>query len=143
MGDDLADLLLADEGALDALRDVGVAGQQQHVALADQLLGAGLIEDDAAVGEAVDGVRGTRRDVGLDDTGDDVDRRALRGDDEVHADGAGLLGDAGDALLDVAGGHHHQVVELVDDDDDVRRDVRTRGPMPGSGFSSPRSYAAL
>ena len=45
----------------------------------------------------------------------------LRGDDEVDADGARLLGDAGDALLDVAGGDHHQVVELVDDDDDVRQ----------------------
>ena len=34
--------------------DVGVARQQQHVALADQLLGARLVEDDPAVGEADD-----------------------------------------------------------------------------------------
>ena len=40
---------------------------------------------------------------------------------EVDADGPGLLGDAGDRVLDVAGGHHHQVVELVDDDDDERQ----------------------
>ena len=99
--------------------DVGVAWQQQHVALADQLLGAGLVEDDPAVGEAVDREGGARRDVGLDDAGDDVDRWPLRGHDEVHANCTSLLGDARDALLHIAGSDHHQVVELVDDDHDV------------------------
>ena len=51
VGDDLTDLFLADEAPLDALRVAAVAGQQEHVALADQLLGAGLVEDDSAVGE--------------------------------------------------------------------------------------------
>ena len=51
VGDDLTDLFLTDEAPLDALRVAGVAGQQQHVALADQLLGARLIEDHPAVGE--------------------------------------------------------------------------------------------
>ena len=73
------------------------------------------------VGEAGHGERHAGRDVGLDHAGDDVHARPLRGDDEVDADGAGLLGDAGDRLLDVAGRHHHQVVELVDDDDDERQ----------------------
>ena len=121
VGDDLADLFLADERALDALGDRRVAGQQQHVALADELLGAGLVEDHPRVGEARDGERHAGRDVGLDHTGDDVHRRTLRGDDQVDADRPRLLGDAGDRLLDVAGGHHHQVVELVDDDHDVRQ----------------------
>ena len=58
----------------------------------------------------------------------------LRGDDQVDADGAGLLGDAGDALLDVAGRDHHQVVELVDDDDDVRQPLERAGRQPGSGL---------
>ena len=96
------------------------ADEQQHVAVADQLLGAGLVEDDAGVGERAHREREPARDVGLDDTGDDVDRRALRRDHEVDADGAGHLRDAADALLDVARRHHHEVVELVDDDDDVR-----------------------
>ena len=47
--------------------------------------------------------------------GDDVDRRALGGDDQVDADGAGHLGDPHDGVLDVAGRHHHEVVQLVDD----------------------------
>ena len=121
MGNDLAHFFLADERALDALRDVGVPRQQQHVALADQLLGARLVEDDAAVGETVDGIGGTSRDVGLDHAGDHVDRRTLRGDDQVHAHGTRLLSNTGDALLHVTGGDHHQVIELVDDDDDVRQ----------------------
>ena len=88
------------------------------------------------------------RDVGLDDAGDDVDGRPLGGDDQVDADGAGLLGDAGDGLLDVAGGDHHQVVELVDDDDDVRQPLELRrldvgGHGLGRRCSSPRSNAAL
>ena len=59
--------------------------------------------------------------------GDDVDRRALGGDDEVDADGAGHLGDAHDGVLDVAGRHHHQVVQLVDDDEDERQRLRRLG----------------
>ena len=140
MGDDLANLFLADEGPLDTLGHVGVARQQQHVALADQLLGTRLIEDDAAVGEAVDRVRGACRDVGLDDAGDDVDRRPLRRHDEVDPDRAGLLGDARDALLDVARRDHHQVVELVDDDQDVGKPLEdTIGSR--FGLRSPRSAA--
>ena len=90
------------------------------------------------------GERDAGRDVGLDDAGDDVHARPLRGDDEVDADGAGLLGDAGDRLLDVAGRHHHQVVELVDDDDDVRQPLDTSTVAARARrCRSPRSNAAL
>ena len=84
------------------------------------------------------------RDVGLDDTGDHVDRRALRGDHEVDADRAGHLGDAADRVLDVARRDHHQVVELVDDDEDERQPRGTRRSRARlGGSSSPRSKAAL
>ncbi len=46
-------------------------------------------------------------------------RGPLRGEDEVDADGAGHLREAGDGLFDVRAVEHHQVGELVDDDDDV------------------------
>ena len=84
------------------------------------------------------GERDAGRDVGLDDAGDDVDRRALRGDDQVDADGPGLLGDAGDALLDVAGRDHHQVVELVDDDDDERQPLVLPASLPRLGLRARR-----
>src|SRR6202167_2570616 len=62
-------LVLRDPRRLQTTRDVGRRGHQQHVALADETLRAGLVEDDPAIGE-----RGARegdaaRDVGLDDTG--------------------------------------------------------------------------
>ena len=62
-----------------------------------------------------------RRDVGLDHARDDVDARGLRGEHEVDADRAGLLGEADDRVLDVGGRDHHQVGELVDDAEDVRQ----------------------
>ena len=68
------------------------------------------------------------RDVRLDQPGDDLDRWALRGDDEVDAGGARELGDAGDRGLDLVGADHHQVGQLVDDDDDVRH-PRLAGPQ--------------
>ena len=50
---------------------------------------------------------------------DDVDRGALRRQDEVDADGARHLGQARDGSLDLLAGRHHQVRELVHDHDDV------------------------
>ena len=118
--DDRLDLGLGDPGALHADRLGGAHRQEQRVALADQLVGAGLVEDDAAVGDARGGEREPARHVGLDQTGDDVDGRALGGEHQVDAGGAGQLGDADDRVLDVARGDHHQVGELVDDDQQVR-----------------------
>ena len=129
--------------ALDALGDARRGrAEQQHVALADEALGAGLVEDDPAVGEARHGEGEAGRDVGLDDAGDDVDRRALGGDHQVDADGAGHLGDAADRLLDVAGRHHHEVVELVDHDEDVRAGAGTR-PAPRRVSGSTFELAAV
>ena len=95
--------------------------EQQHVAGADQSLGAGLVEDHTAVGHRGHGEREPSRNVGLDDTGDHVDRRSLRRDHEMNADGARHLRDATDRILDVAGRDHHEVGELVDHDEDERQ----------------------
>ena len=65
------------------------------------------------------GERQPGRHVGLDQAGDDVDRRPLRGQHQVDARRTGLLGDPHDGVLDVAGRGHHQVGELVDDRQDV------------------------
>ncbi len=66
--------------------------------------------------------------------GDDVDRRTLRREHEMDADGACHLREAGDGLLDVGAVEHHQVGELVDDDDDVR--------AAAPGFTSSKRYSA-
>ncbi len=118
---DLAHLVLVHPRALDARRRRRRGAEQEHVALADEPLGALLVEDHAAVGGARHREREAGRHVGLDDAGDDVDRRALGGDDEVDADGAGHLGDAADRVLDVARRHHHEVGQLVDHHEDERQ----------------------
>ena len=118
MGHDLLDLGVGDEGPVHA-GDAAAARHVQHVALAEQLLGALLAEDGAAVDLAghLEGDAG--REIRLDRAGDDVDRGALRRHDEVDAGGARHLGEALDRAFDVLAGDHHQVGHLVDDDDDV------------------------
>ena len=74
--DDGVDLGLGDPGALHAHRLAGAHRQEQRVALADELLGARLVEDDPGVGDARGRERHPRRHVGLDQAGDDVDARA-------------------------------------------------------------------
>src|SRR5690606_16049447 len=101
-------------GALDALRSRLLGGDHEHVTHSHELFGAGRVDDDPAVGLGCDAEGETARDVGLDDTGDDVHGGPLRGDHEVDAHRTGHLGDADDGLLDFAARHHHQVVELVD-----------------------------
>ena len=100
-------------------RDAAAARHVEHVALAEQLLGALLAEDGAAVDLARHLERDAGREIRLDRAGDDVDRRALGRHDEVDAGGARHLRQALDRALDVLAGDHHQVGHFVDDDDDV------------------------
>ncbi len=85
----------------------------EHVALAEQLLGALLAQDGAGIDLAGDGEGDARRQVCLDDAGDDVDRRALRRHDQVDAGGARLLRQALDEELHLLARRHHQIGQLV------------------------------
>ena len=98
------------------------------------------VEDDARVGLRGDVEGDARRDVGLDQAGDDVDRGPLGGHHEVHADRAAELAEADDGVLDLGRRDHHEVGELVHDDDDVRQRLLA-GRAPGVLFSSRRSRA--
>src|SRR6478736_975254 len=69
------DLGFGDPGALDTHRLGRAHGQEEGVALADQLLGAGLVEDHAGVGDGGRGEGHARRHVGLDEAGDHVHGR--------------------------------------------------------------------
>ncbi len=73
------------------------------------------------------------RHVGLDQAGDDVHRRALRGQDQVDARRPRLLRQPGDQLLDLFTDDHHHVREFVDDDDDERQ-RRQRRMLDGLVF---------
>ena len=94
--------------------------QEQHVAVAQQPLGTHFIEHDSRVAAVGHLERDPRRQVALDQAGDDVDHGLLRGQDQVHADGAGELRQADDVLLDLLFGRHHDLGQLVGDDHDVR-----------------------
>ena len=61
-----------------------------------ELLGAVHVEDHAGVGLTRRHQRHTRRDVRLDETGHHIDRRALRRDHQVDADGPRHLRDTAD-----------------------------------------------
>ena len=117
--DDERDLLLGHVGALDALQPRGAERLVEHVARAEQALGPVLVEDHARVGLRGDGEGDPRGDVRLDHPGDDVDRGPLGREHEVDADGARLLREPDDRVLDVLGADHHQVGELVDHDEQV------------------------
>ena len=120
MRDDAVDLRLVDPRALHTHRLARAHRQEERVTLTEELLGAGLVEHDAAVGERRRRERQTRRHVGLDDAGDDIDRRALRREDEVDTGGTRELRDALDRGLDVTRRDEHEVRQLVDDDEEVR-----------------------
>jgi hypothetical protein len=121
LGDEVDDLLYflnAHEGALEAPHIA--AAEEEHVAIADQALGAALVKDGAGVGHGGHFVGDARREVGLDDAGNHVHRRALRGEDQVDAHGPGHLGKARNGAFDVVAHRHHEVGEFVDHHDDVR-----------------------
>jgi hypothetical protein len=107
--DDAMDLLVGHEGAVQALHARRARRQEQHVALAQQALGADGVEDGARVGARGDLERETRRKVGLDQARDDVHGRPLRGEDQMDARRARLLREPRDRFLDLTADRHHQV----------------------------------
>ncbi len=106
--------LVGDERAVHALRITAAGRQVEHVALAEQCFRAHLVEDSARVDLARHLERHARRHVGLDQTGDDVDRGALRRQHQMNAGGARLLRQTRDQLFHLLADHHHQIGQLVD-----------------------------
>src|SRR5262249_23319338 len=84
MADDLLDLLVRAKRSVHAA-DASAAGHVEHVALAEQLLGALLAQNRASVDFGGDLERDAGRKISLDRAGDDIDRRPLRGQDHVQA----------------------------------------------------------
>ena len=128
-------LLLGDVGPVHAHETRRGGRQIQHVAAAEELLGPVAVENRARVDLRRHAERDARWQVGLDQAGDHVDRRALGGQDEVDADGPRHLREAGDRLLHLAAREHHQVGQLVDGEHDVgqrlRQLVGIRGRLAG------------
>jgi hypothetical protein len=113
------DFGLGDERAVNARQRRRAGRQEQHVALAQQVLGAHHVEDGAAVHARGHAEADARGEVRLDEAGDHVHAGALRGQHQVHADRARHLRQARDRLFHVAAFEHHQIGQLVDQDQDV------------------------
>ena len=83
-------LAVRQEGALDALQLRASVGEQ-HVAVAQQRLSAGLVQDGAGIdlGRHLQG--DAAGEIGLDEPGDDIDRGPLGRQDEVQTRRSRLL----------------------------------------------------
>ena len=83
--DDMVDLVVGDIGAMNALRQAASRGQIEHVTLAEKGLCPHLVENGARIDLGRNLERHARRNVGLDQAGDHINARALRGEDKVNA----------------------------------------------------------
>src|SRR5256885_17243173 len=70
--DDRLHLAVRNEDALQAGGPARLDREVEHVAASEQLLRAGLVQDDARVAAGADGEGDPRGDVGLDQAGDDI-----------------------------------------------------------------------
>ncbi len=117
-------LVIAHKSAVHPGRETRATGHVEHVAHAKQGLGAHLVQNGAAVDLAADLKADPRGNIGLDQTGDHVHRRALGGQDEVNARRSGLLRQSGNQFLDLLAHHHHQVGQFVDHHHDVGQSLQ-------------------
>src|SRR3974390_874350 len=115
----------------------------QHVALAEQLLSALLAQDGAAVDLRRNLEGDASREVRLDGTGDDIDRRALRGEDHMDTGGARHLRQALDGTFDILAGDHTQVGHLVDDHHQVGQQLKLELLLLVDRFSSTLVIAGM
>ncbi len=106
----------ADVCCVHPVQVAGAGRDHEHVAHAEQMLGAGAAEDGHRVLALRDLERDPGREIGLDHAGDDVDAGSLGCEDHMDARRSRFLRKASDAGFDVLGCDHHQVGEFVDDD---------------------------
>src|ERR1043166_8687256 len=90
------------EGALEARRLRLAWRNEQHVAIAEEHLSAGTVDDRAAVHLRRDTECDPARKVRLDQARDDVHARTLGRENEMYTRGARLLGEHGDGRLDLS-----------------------------------------
>ena len=101
--------------------------QIEHIAHAQQSLSPHLVKDSARVDFAADLKRNARRHIGLDQTRNHIHARALRGQNQVDASGAGFLRQTRNQLFNFFAHHHHQIGQFVDNDNDMRQGFERLG----------------
>ena len=125
--DDAVHFVIAHKSAMYPCGQAVACGQIQHVTQPQQVFGAHLVEDGAAIDLARYLKRNARGDIGLDEAGNYIHTGALGGQNQVDAGRTRFLRQAGDQLFDFFAHHHHQVGQLVDHDHDMRQAFQRLG----------------
>ena len=115
-----------DECPMDAVRQRGARRQVQHIAMTQQLLSTHLVQDGARIHTRGDLESHPRRNVGLDQAGNDIHRRPLGGQHQVNSGRPCLLRQAGDQFFDFFADDHHHVGKLVNHNNDKRKSTELR-----------------
>ena len=114
-------------GAVAALHPDGLGqtvGKVQHIPVSQQLFCAANIQDTPGVHLTLDGQGDPAGHVGFDESCNDIRRRPLGGDDQVHPGSSCFLGDPAHRILHFLGGGHHQIRKLVNDDHDLGQRIQ-------------------
>ena len=106
---------------MDAVRIVCTRQLKQHIALSKKAFCPHLIDNCAAVDFAGYLECDACRDVGFNQTCDDIDARALCGKNQMDAGSAGFLGETGNQFFNFLACGHHQIGKFVNHDDDKRQ----------------------
>ena len=99
---------------------------EQHVSLAEELLGAVHIQNGSRIHARSHGKGDTARHIRLDQTGNDIDRRTLCRNDQMNAARSCELCQTADGFLDFARRYHHKIRQLVHDNHNLRQLFRLR-----------------
>ncbi len=100
---------IRDKNTLQANRCGGIGRHKEHIAAAQQALGAGLIENHAAIRPRCGSESNPGREVGLNQPGDYIYRGTLRGNHHMNSGGARQLRHARNRAFSFIGGQHHQI----------------------------------
>ena len=107
--------------SLEAHRLALTRWQEQHVTVSEERFRSVLIQNRAAVHLRRHAEGDAAREVGLDQTGNDVHAGALCRQDDVDARRPCLLGQNGEGFFDFGLDGHHEVGQLFDDHHDERQ----------------------
>ena len=109
---------VAEEAALHTDGALGSCGEIEHIAPAQQLFRAVLVQNGSAVNAGRYGKGNAGRNVGLNQAGNHVHRGTLGSHNQVDAGRAGQLSDTNDAFLHLFFAGQHQVRQFIDDNHD-------------------------
>ncbi len=115
------DFFITHKGSVNANRHGGVRAGVEHIPHPQQRFRATLIENGAGVDFAGHGKCDTRRNVGFNQTGDDIHGRTLRRQHQVDTRRTRLLRETRNQLFDFFTDRHHQIGKLIHQHHDIRQ----------------------